>query len=744
MECRLPTSRLLLRAGSALAASALLVVACARTLPAPREPAPEPPPEAVERAAEAPREEPEMVEALVAAPAPPSAPAAVRVGLATDLPAVVVPCCEMEVRAVAGAETVGVTTALRVEPAATARTDLVYRVQVAALRDEGQARSLAASLAQRTGEPAEARFDAAAGLYRVRVGRHPRREEAERASRRLATLGLGETWVVSEGRGLERPALTVRQGDAERTVQGRWLRIEATSGEGIRVQGRRYRGDILVFLNERGLLNLINELALEDYLRGVVPREMGPALYDEVEALKAQTVAARTYTVRHLGEFEADGFDLCATPRCQAYGGMDAEHPLSDRAVRETAGEVVLFRGELANALYSSTCGGHTEDVEVVFPLQSGEYLRGVPCLEAGVEHLEGAVAAGGGFPELMTRQLLPPGAGLPAAVLEERLRRLARLAGLPAGRDSLASLDRREVYRFIVSLLDLLLDVHLFVAPQDLPYLIEAPPPRWGEEDLRLAAFFAKSGLAAAPVAADLEATEIEELLLRLAEFLRVVERREARFLSLDGEVLTVRRGEEVEMVSVPAGLATYRRYGEALRGESLALVPGDALTLFWHGERLLGVVQEVHPQGAAFDRTSRRSSWSRFRSDREIAQAVRERYPGLEFAGLEVLSRGVSGRVGQMRIHGRNAEAVDVEGLAVRWTLDLPDTWFTARRLSPSNGEPGWHFAGRGWGHGVGMCQVGAFGMAVRGHDYRTILRHYYTGIEIGRLRVAAGGRR
>src|SRR6185503_2189772 len=79
-------------------------------------------------------------------------------------------------------------------------------------------------------------------------------------------------------------------------------------------------------------------------------------------------------------------------------------------------------------------------------------------------------------------------------------------------------------------------------------------------------------------------------------------------------------------------------------------------------------------------------------------------------------------------------------VEKLAVRWTLDLPDTLFTAKRLQPARGEPGWLFSGRGWGHGVGLCQVGAYGMAVRGHSYRDILAHYYTGTRLGPLPASA----
>jgi len=74
------------------------------------------------------------------------------------------------------------------------------------------------------------------------------------------------------------------------------------------------------------------------------------------------------------------------------------------------------------------------------------------------------------------------------------------------------------------------------------------------------------------------------------------------------------------------------------------------------------------------------------------------------------------------------------------VRWTLDLPDTRFTMKRLQPKSGPAGYLFTGSGLGHGVGMCQVGAFGMAGRGHTYREILEHYYTGVTLARASAGA----
>jgi len=186
------------------------------------------------------------------------------------------------------------------------------------------------------------------------------------------------------------------------------------------------------------------------------------------------------------------------------------------------------------------------------------------------------------------------------------------------------------------------------------------------------------------------------------------------------------------------PAGVATFRRQGSELYSAGLNLVPGDLLTLFWQGTRLVALNQELDLDGVSFDRSSPYSAWTRFRTDSQLATQVNTRFPGFAFSSFEVLERGESGRVGKIKIYNDQGQAVQVDGLAVRWTLDVPDTLFTAKRLMPKNQEPGWLFTGKGFGHGVGMCQVGAYGMAQRGHTYREILTHYYTGVELGKVRI------
>ncbi len=735
-------------------AAFLILLACARPLQPPATPASvEPsaarvasgarPPSPAAAPLPAARREPPPAAPEARAPlAPlPSVPRVVRVGLATDLPAVSLPCCESELVAEAGGGSVAVVSAMRIEPWAAVARPPTFRLQVAALKDERQARGLAAALAERTGEAADVVFDAGTDLYRVRIGRYETREAAEAARRSLAQLNVHDAWVVSEQPALADAALRVTQAGRTTRVPGRWIEVRRANGDGIRVQSGRYRGRILVYLNDRGTLNLINEVAFEDYLRGVVPREMGPGIYDNLDALKAQTVAARTYTLKNMGEFRDEGYDICATPRCQVYGGMDSEHPLTDRAIEETAGQVLLWQRQFVDALYSSTCGGHTEDVATVFPLKSEPYLKGVPCLESGIDQLAGESPRGTPIARGLARRLLPAGAGPPSAAgFGGRLARLARLAGLAVPDDRLASLERREVQRFIASQFDLALDARLFVAHEDLAYLLDNPPAGWGEEELKLAAYLTKSGLLAGPLDLPLAEEEMEETIFQLALFLRVLERREVRYLALDGGRLEVRSGAEPEMLLLPGRLATFRRRGGAAEAGPLGLVPGDRLNLYLFDGELIGVSQEVDLDGVAYDRTSNLASWTRFRTDSQLAEQVSTRYPGFELSDLAVVARGVSGRVGKLRLIGADGRFEEVVGLPVRWTLDLPDTLFTVKRLRPQGREAGWLFTGRGWGHGVGMCQVGAYGMSIRGHDYDSILHHYYSGVELARLPQAA----
>ncbi len=645
----------------------------------------------------------------------------VRVGLRTDLAELALPCCLEDGVMVVGTTREALHGSLRVQPGAVGGKQ-VFRVQVAALKDEAQAVALAERADELTGVSSDTVFDIASSFYRVRIGRFESRELAESQRDLFAERGLTGGWVVTEGAAFERPLLRLTLANEQRVVEGRWIGLEARRGEQVRLGSGSFRGRILIYLNDRGLLNLINEVPLEDYLRGVVPLEMGPELYRNLESLKAQAVAARTFAMHNAGGFFAEGYDICASPRCQVYGGADVEHPLSDRAIAATAGEVVIHEGQIAEALYSASCGGFTENVETVFPHKRARYLRGVPCPEAGATSLRGAVAEGTPMAAGVMRALIPQTGGGGPAEYEGRLKEVARLASLPVPRDSLSSLDRDEVRRYLASLFDLVLDARLLRA-QAAPSNVQ-----WSSVERRLHQRFARGEGALNRPMTD---TQLEEVLLDLTRLLGLTREELAYFLHLGSGGLEVRARGEKRLLSLTPQLGTFRlRDGRFVAG-SLKLAAGDRLRLVWSADRLLGVAQERSVAALAPGKTA----WRRFRSDRDLGRSLQVVYPGFALADLEVVSRGVSGRVGQLRLHDASGETVLVEGLAVRWTLDTPDTWFDLRR-GTQDGHSGWVFDGRGRGHGVGMCQLGAFAMGQRGHTYREILAHYYTGAKLGRL--------
>jgi stage II sporulation protein D len=146
----------------------------------------------------------------------------------------------------------------------------------------------------------------------------------------------------------------------------------------VRIDGTVYRGAVLLRRGEAGV-TAVNLVDLETYLLGVVPLEIGRGRPpEELEAVKAQAIAARTYTIRHMGRRDDKGFDLYATVADQVYGGADAEDEVASRAVRETTGEILVHDGEPIEAYYHSTCGGRTAAIEEVWGGSPRPYLKSV------------------------------------------------------------------------------------------------------------------------------------------------------------------------------------------------------------------------------------------------------------------------------------------------------------------------------------------------------------------------------
>ena len=149
--------------------------------------------------------------------------------------------------------------------------------------------------------------------------------------------------------------------------------------------GKRYRGELVITATDSGML-VVNRLPMDDYLRGVVPLEIGNRTAAEFAAVQAQAVAARTYAYKHLNDARA--FDMYSTVQDQVYGGVDAEKPQADTAIMTTADVVVLYNGQPIVTPYHSTCGGSTAAVSEVWYNQSDEpYLRPVSDRIPGSDH---------------------------------------------------------------------------------------------------------------------------------------------------------------------------------------------------------------------------------------------------------------------------------------------------------------------------------------------------------------------
>lgn len=144
------------------------------------------------------------------------------------------------------------------------------------------------------------------------------------------------------------------------------------------ILGKKYKGKILFYPGNNRDIWIINELPLEEYLVGLVNKEISSQW--PLAAVKAQVVAARTYAYFQKEKRADNLFDVEATVNDQVYGGVDFEDERARKAVRETEGEVILYQGKPIFAVYHACCGGKTESPVYLW---SGDYpyLKGISCL---------------------------------------------------------------------------------------------------------------------------------------------------------------------------------------------------------------------------------------------------------------------------------------------------------------------------------------------------------------------------
>jgi stage II sporulation protein D len=628
-----------------------------------------------------------------------------------------------------------------------------YAVQVASISDFSSVESFAAKIRTETGQRVDTLFDPSAangGMYRILAGDFPDTKSAEPLRDDFVQRGYGKEMLIVR-RPSEQPfdkkhQITDDEGDRY-TIDGETLLVMPASADTITIADKPYRTAARLFINSRGLLNVINELNMEDYLKGVVPAEMGPKIFDELEALKAQAIAARTYAIRNLGQFRREGYDICPGPACQAYVGFSGEDPLSSQAVTETTGLILTQNGQPIDALYTATCGGETSDVGVMFPGRNEPYLKRVRCVEYEMTSIDGRGDSGLLTEQQASARIFAAVAGLPesstawsAREVEAAVTAASRVIGAaPAGTHPLSS-RRGDVLRYLADVFALDENARVLTLPEDRKYFF----PQTSDPETKAyqaAAFLIKFGLMPTQQIdrIDLDAAmPREELYALLHSWLRKHEalaETTGKIVSISQRNVILKAEGKNTTYTLPPNIPIFRRLGDRVQEyKSVPVMIGDRAFLQRNqAKAIVAMIVQANYDGASFDRTSSFANWTRtYRAD-DLVTAINKRNPIRELQGLRPISVDASQRIEALEVTAEGGRTFILKGLPIRWSLNVPDNLFVIEKTKDPDGMDRYTFFGKGWGHGVGFCQVGAYGMAFRGWSYDRILTHYYTGVEI-----------
>jgi len=204
-------------------------------------------------------------------------------------------------------------------------------------------------------------------------------EDPQGLMQKLFQQGYHSAWIeetVTHKRILNWLAkVSSESGAQEFQFNRRKLLIKSLGNKAIMVGDKLYKGSIEIIPDSFGTYTVVNELPLEEYLRGVVPLEVG--VDAPKAALEAQAIVARTYTLANLNRFLPDNYNLCATQHCQVYGGISVATPSTDEAVRNTSGQVMRGQdGQIAQVFYYSTDGGHSANFADIWQSSGQEAHR--------------------------------------------------------------------------------------------------------------------------------------------------------------------------------------------------------------------------------------------------------------------------------------------------------------------------------------------------------------------------------
>jgi stage II sporulation protein D len=487
---------------------------------------------------------------------------------------------------------------------------------------------------------------------------------------------------------------------------------------------------------------------METYLKGVLPKEMGAWNFPAIEALKAQAVAARTYAYRNLGKRSKNGFDLLDTPLDQVYGGKDGEQSLTDRAVEETRGLIATTAGgKPIAALYMATGGGATIDNTYVFGA-GHPYLKGVssyPDKPLTIPYKGIAAPSGNqawlswGIARMVAEGLLPisqlddskMSAEFTASEIRQYVTSLTKRLKIPA--PTLPTPKGTQVFTWMAKCLGFHNVVGGIERPLDATYFLKEVTIT--AQDRILAGFLTRLGVVS-PLQWRSQKVTTEDALQVLARLWGEIEPMDLLEGVLLRDGLVRPRGDGPGPLRLGGSLLTLEEYpgGYLHMVGELNVQVGDKVKWFKQegGSRLL--VRRLDPDGASYDRYNPLAHWKIEMTESELLSRLRSRTGVRSLKSLD-LTHNEHGRVTEVIVRDQGGGSHRLSGRAITSAMGVRDNVFRYLTTGESPNRK-FIFYGRGWGHGVGMDQTGAYGMALEGRTFEQILKHYYQGIVIQQM--------
>lgn len=585
------------------------------------------------------------------------------------------------------------------------------------------------------------------GSWRVLIGHYKSSKDVVPILNQMYSMGYKELWIVTEPckvNCLCTPTLyAVTDCYERRCLPNKGIRLVSVQNL-ITVSNKgRYCGVIEIFPNFNGSISIVNELNLEAYLRGVVPMEMSGGNFPEIEALKAQAVAARTYAFANLGKRAKNGFDLYDTTLDQVYGGYDKEQELTNRAVLETSNIIATYNGLPIQALFMANAGSATVDNSFVFG-NAYPYLVGVsnyakmPQTIAVTSKLKSChdvritwellrLVGNGSVPSTLlkashmkasatTSDLLPI-----IKAVAKKLNQLHTITSNTQGSHIFLWIARSLGFHEVVDGIE---------QPQDAVYLLGKSIPL--VQDQPLATFLTRKGLVS-PNDWNNKAPTLSQALNLLGklwyeldpvEFSQGTLLRNGKIRLKNGTFTTVNLTNfDVLVEEAPGGHIRLVDKSNIQVGDTIKWLanPGGSLVL----------VHCLNSNGTALNRYNSTAHWKTEIKESDLLESLYTK-AGIKDLNNIILTHNSQGRVIELNIVDSLGHSHRFTGMRIRSLLGLKDNLF---RFITIGDKPKrrWIVYGRGWGHGVGMDQTGAYGMALEGANFKEILEYYYKGIQL-----------